>query len=640
MKKPLLLITVLLTGLSIQAQHEARQMQPINPATTNGDISVHQGNQPAIPRNVNQRGPVSFIQLGSSYNIYSILLNGQNQVMYNSDINALSFIHRQNNGGNGGSGVLSFDVSTDGGTTWNTNNGPLTPGIVGGTAPTDGCRYPSATIYNPSGNTNASNAFLVGVGPALVPGQSWGYLFEVSSKLDGSSVSENYPLDPGNPYAFHPYGLCMTPNGTAFSLSTLYNNSGSSNLDTITYSKYFLNKGVFNNSNQNFDWGTIDTFAPDFYRYISTFSGYEVNFASTWNMAFSPDGNVGYVMVIGAEKGGLDTVPKPLIWQSLDAGNTWNKMPDFDFGSLQVMQDNIVETGQGEVRPYFSGADVVVDSSGKLHIFCEVLSQFSSNPDSVTYIYNNPQTNGFHTAFLMDVSGSSLLNLTAVLIDTIYNSDGALPDGSGGNLGIDSRVQISRSEDGSKIFYSWGATDVATAGTTDNILPNVLGRGLDVASGDLTYIKNFTINSAFDGSVFFPTLSPVSISGGIDYDYEMPIVFAEPGATALDAPQYYFVKGAGFNENDFGATAPTGLADASPEDISIYPNPSNGLVHISAGSENGQVQVYNLIGQSIAEATLMSGNATLNLKVFGTGVYLVKVNLNEGQSKVFKVSVQ
>jgi len=639
MKKLLLFVTVIGFGIALQAQNEASQLLPQNPEMIRTDMNIQQGNHPAIPRNINGRGPVSFIQLGSSYNIYSILLNGQNQVMYNSDINSITFIHRQNNGGNGGSGVLSFDVSTDGGLSWITNTGPLTPGIVSGSAATNGCRYPSATIYNPTGNTNASNAFIVGMGPALVPGQSWGYLFQVSSKLDGSNVSENYPLNPGNPYAFHPYGMDITPNGTAYNISTLYNNSGDATLDTITYSKFFLNKGVFNNGNQNFDWNTVDTFAPDFFRYVSSFSGYEVNFAGTWNMAFSPDGMTGYILVIGAEKGGLDTVPKPIVWKSADGGVSWGKMSDFDFGSLPLMQSVIVPTQQGDVRPYFSGADVVVDNNGRLHIFCEVLSQFSSSADSVTFIYNNPQTDGFHTAFLMDVSGSSSLDIDAIMIDTIYNSDGTLPDGSGGNLGIDSRVQVSRSEDGKKIFYSWCATDVATAGTTDNILPNVLGRGLDVATGKLTFIKNFTMNSAFDGSVFYPTLSPVSISQGDDYDFEMPIVFAEPGATALDAPQYYFIKGAGFNENDFGATAPNGIKTNQIPELSLYPNPSNGLVYIDAGTANGTIEVFDLIGKSVLITQLVNGKATLDLTHEATGVYLVKVAV-DGQNSVYKIAVQ
>ncbi len=583
-----------------------------------------QGTHPAIPRNVHSRA-VSFIQLGTSYNIYSILLNGQNMVMYNSDINTVTFIHRQNNGGAGGSGVLTFDVSTDGGLNWTINQGPLTPGIVSGSAPTDGCRYPSATIYNPTGNTNPNNAYIVGMGPALVPNASWGYLFQVSSMLDGSNVSENYPMNPGSPYAFHPYGLSITPNGTAWSLSTMYNNSGNSALDTLTFSTFFLNKGTFNSSANKFDWVTVDTFKPNYFRYISSFSGMPVNFATTWNMAFSPDGNTGYVVVIGAEKGGLDTVPKPIVWKTSDGGNTWNKLPDFDFGSLQTMIDHIIETQDGKVRPFFSGADAVVDNQGRLHIFAEVFSQFTTSPDSVAFFYSNPQSDGTITAFLMDVNTTNGTDWDAIFIDSIRNSDGLFPNGSGGNLSIDSRVQISRTEEGSKIFYSWSATDVAMAGTTDNILPNVLGRGLDIATGDLTFIKNFTENTAFDGSVYYPTLSPVSISGGDDFDYEMPIVFAEPGASALDAPQYYFIKGAGFNNGDFGSTSPVGIEATKASSIYLWPNPTDGLVNLAVEQGQGSLEVYNTLGQLVLTQTITDKQETIDLSRTGKGLYMIKI---------------
>src|SRR5690606_11928988 len=60
----------------------------------------------------------STINVGTSDNVFSILGDRQNQVVYNANINTIAFVHRQNAGGAGGSGIISIDYSTDGGANW------------------------------------------------------------------------------------------------------------------------------------------------------------------------------------------------------------------------------------------------------------------------------------------------------------------------------------------------------------------------------------------------------------------------------------------------------------------------------------------------------------------------------------------
>ncbi|MCO6479180.1 MAG: hypothetical protein J5I94_21275, partial [Phaeodactylibacter sp.] len=54
-----------------------------------------------------REGPAFSVPLGSSYNIYSVLTEGQNSVTYNPDINSIVFCHRQNYPHPGGSGIIS-----------------------------------------------------------------------------------------------------------------------------------------------------------------------------------------------------------------------------------------------------------------------------------------------------------------------------------------------------------------------------------------------------------------------------------------------------------------------------------------------------------------------------------------------------
>ena len=81
-------------------------------------------------------------------NVYSQIFNTANPIAVDADLNTIVYVHRHNSAVFGGtSGTLRVDYSTNGGTTWTSNQGPLNPI---GSSP---ARYPQAAIYNPSGNT-------------------------------------------------------------------------------------------------------------------------------------------------------------------------------------------------------------------------------------------------------------------------------------------------------------------------------------------------------------------------------------------------------------------------------------------------------------------------------------------------------
>jgi len=65
------------------------------------------------------------------------------------------------------------------------------------------------------------------------------------------------------------------------------------------------------------------------------------------------------------------------------------------------------------------------------------------------------------------------------------------------------------------------------------------------------------------------------------------------------------------------------------QNIFIYPNPTSGLVSISFGSTQLQqaiVDVYNIEAKLLLTQTLRNtGHATIDLKSFPNGIYLIKV---------------
>jgi hypothetical protein len=61
--------------------------------------------------------------------------------------------------------------------------------------------------------------------------------------------------------------------------------------------------------------------------------------------------------------------------------------------------------------------------------------------------------------------------------------------------------------------------------------------------------------------------------------------------------------------------------------ISVYPNPSSGIVNVS-GVETAMYYVYNALGQMVASGEISNENATLNLSNQTSGMYLLKVVSN------------
>jgi hypothetical protein len=551
-------------SFSIQAQEalpkDARQLDPAMDAphptfrsTSPAASDRSESNTSSVSQ---QRSTGSYIPIGTAYNIFTILTEGQNQVFYDSDLNTVSFIHRHNDGTPGGSGGLAFDLSTDGGNTWSTNTS-LSPDYNAGLYPDNtGNRYPSHVLYNPVGNTDPNEAFVVGAGPALDANSadaSWGLQFRVSAKGDGSATDENYVSDGDNEY--FPYGLTRTPDGSIWYVSSI-RNDGPPSADSLNGSILKVWKGTFNAGTDAFDWTKVATIVPDLYTYSDAGSTNKYNTFS-YNMAFSPDGNTGYIVLLGGPAAGVATglAPKPIVYKSTDAGNSWSVLPDFDFATLSAMSGFLFpsDQGTGALLPYFTTVDLVVDNSGTMHMVSEVNSRFTDNndPDSLYFIY---LANVQPVVGIYHLTTSDGTDWTASMLDTVRTEDGAIPNPGSTDLDVNPNAQISRDSDGSHIFFTWCASDADLLGFND--LPDLHGRGYRVSDGEYTFIFNFTGGSSQDGLAYFPTIAPEVIETGSSFDYELPVVFAEPGSDALSPPQFYYAQGIGFDEDAFGLAAP------------------------------------------------------------------------------------
>src|SRR5690625_3024744 len=78
--------------------------------------------------------------------------------------------------------------------------------------------------------------------------------------------------------------------------------------------------------------------------------------------------------------------------------------------------------------------------------------------------------------------------------------------------------------------------------------------------------------------------------------------------------------------------------DFSQESITLYPNPTDGIVHIE-NAEGFQVEVFNILGKVVLNKAHITSQETLNLSNLTAGVYYVKLQ-NENTTEVKKVVVK
>ncbi|MBK7110594.1 MAG: T9SS type A sorting domain-containing protein [Bacteroidetes bacterium] len=468
------------------------------------------------------RSAVDFVPIGTSYNLYSILNSEQGQVSYNPDINTIAFVHRQNDGTPGGSGGLAFDYSTDGGATW-TINQILTPNYNAGTTGMSGNRVPSGALWNPSGNTNPNAAYFVTHGPCLTPVTgSWGATVNASQKLNGAKIKESYYSENNLSNDYIAYGI------QAYASGSLWDCKINLDLDTV-----YINEATFIGGINSFEFNST-AIAPDWYMTNGELAGINPKYMTVFN----EQGIIGYTIIIGT----LNSDPihnlQPTILKTEDAGGTWSYLPWFDLSSLTEIQNWLIpsDAGAGPIKPSFNEFDATVDADGRLNIFAAVSSGLSSNTfDSLFYTYSNHEVMlHFSVSDGSDwtakkIGFSNLTKINIGFVELTYNP------------------QISRTANGERIFMIWAMSDSLLY--DEHSAPDIHAMGYEVETGYYTVELNITEGTDYANSAYYPTMSSVSIDN--DYTYELPVVFALPGELDISPPQYYYIKGITFFDEEF-----------------------------------------------------------------------------------------
>ncbi len=657
MKKRLLIILIMGFGFSVIAQQayqikaDAKQntrienpqlgIEPIlSPNITKSDIEKPVI-EPPTDRNTNI---VTVIDLGTAANPYGWGYAGgqQSLVNVNHALNSVTVVHRM--GGEldpgGYSGDLGFDVSFDGGETFDVQlEFYIATENEGGEYFKDAARYTNHSVYNPTNSNDPNDAHLVYFCPVLEGANDiWGgYTHGVVNLGDTSVKTKNLLWFHDDYYQAVPSGYFLSSQGLSMSIDQNYDLVGSEYLGNL-----ILTQGYWDEGEQDFMYEQSQLDAE---------MTADILYPYDEKVAFSPDGQTGYICILGDNGEGEQISGYfgvyPIFWKSTDAGETWDGPHYIQLGGPDglggIVNHHLTDQ---QIEEYFEPPvpareeisyttafdhDIAVDKNGNLHISV-VIGPTGSDPFSIG------SSAGYMAAYdiFTNDGGTTFFAETMGYIRTLRGTFGTITE--------DNRIRITTDEMGEKIFVSWLDTDLEEE--EDNNRPNLWCRGFVPA----TYLKtanasgedlpdNVTNFSAGMWQAYFGTAANYSFTN--DGKYIIPFVYEELSDPTSDlAPvQFKYIKDFYYTDANFIIQ---GIGEKNPvvEKANVsqnFPNPCSAETYITVNlseSENLNLEVYSLTGQVIYNwdyGYLSKGSHTLTIDAskFTSGVYFYTINVGE-----------
>ncbi|MCR9183154.1 MAG: T9SS type A sorting domain-containing protein [Flavobacteriaceae bacterium] len=109
-----------------------------------------------------------------------------------------------------------------------------------------------------------------------------------------------------------------------------------------------------------------------------------------------------------------------------------------------------------------------------------------------------------------------------------------------------------------------------------------------------------------------------------------------------DGTSTYIIMVEGFDVDEFGdftleITCETlSTTDFELNQLNMYPNPTNGLIHINSSVTIETVEIYNTAGQLVMNQKINTSNPTINIAGLQNGIYFAKA-ISKDASKTIKI---
>jgi hypothetical protein len=713
MKKNLLLCLLAAIGFTAHAQNRLAHPRAAAGPFVRERNSIDNENLPSqeasVPYAAEKRNPSaggntsqSLVNLGTAANALTAI-GIRNFLWADPSMNLVMFTHRTTGGTTGvnNNGRFYYDISFNGGTTFDTTKGPVyTPSLSAVTNPSN-ARFPQAAIFNPAGTGNPNDAYMTYYGAALDstnlslspnPILEWGGNVHGVYKLDQSSIPTQHEIisDSTAGVGFViPELMHMCKNGNTYALSlSKYGNSDIVNGRGVNYDYTGIviwEKGVWNSTTNDYDYtqqlvslpsGTLPYNA--WYAANTDPNNLPVSTMISASTAFNDNGQTGYLVC----KQFLNTNDSPdssallYIYKTTNGGANWQQML---LPNLDQIDPLCVDSGFGMG---ISGQvfDVTVDANDNPHIIVVVGSKYMSATFGTSVYYQENYGSLFDIYTTTNGTTWVAHKLMSNPIQQIYGAMGN-PSGATTRQVYDQRPQITRSYDGTKLFFSWFETDTAAwlpdpnNGGYDNQHPDMHIIGYDVTNNMWTPEKNATafpaLNGDADGICWLGTTSYYALPNGSG-GYKIPAVFGLPTATTTNGNpdwekpfQFKYIDGVEIQSNEY-TVAPIMAGSANANEAVLFPtgitpvslntgfvvtpaqpNPTNSTTKLMVQiSRPGKVvvELHNLLGQLVSSKSYGKQQAgvhgyTIDVSGLYAGIYMCTVNY-DGQKFAQKLSVQ
>ncbi|MEL7340946.1 MAG: hypothetical protein AAGM67_10700, partial [Bacteroidota bacterium] len=361
MKRISLLLMGLVFGLSLFGQKRIidRDQPEINQRVDAfvPPTSVPQQARTATPVNPVPIGTifsdnVTTVKVGEASNSFSTLAAECNPLTFVPGVGtnggSLALVYRRNIANCGGqtidNGRLTYSISTDMGASWDVGSGvtstatTLPPnnhcfGVIELTPQYDvPSRYPMGALFAANGGTNVSDLVLSSTGSLINNGQWDGnHAGTVVDPAGTPNLTQDAYLNQGVGHTISGGMVERVPGEFWFVTNEtqgLNNDAGPG--------RVFVYKGTYNTTTQQTDWVQAAVIEPD--NFLLDGSNAQL---STPNIAFSPDGTIGYVAWLGDLNGGQDSTLSPVVVESNDGGQTWSTPIEIGLQQFPEISDSL-----------------------------------------------------------------------------------------------------------------------------------------------------------------------------------------------------------------------------------------------------------------------------------------------------------
>ncbi len=660
MRKLLLFTIALFLGYAVTAQAPALKPNiKAEKAIPGPHIGLEINNNPVVGQTpINKPAfkatdVISIIDIGTSANAYGQANGGRANLNLNNEINVVSNFHRM--GGNldpgGYSGDLGFESSADGGMDWNPMMYEVHVAIqnTGGEYYIDAGRYPQHGLYNPPGNTDPNEAYIVHFAAALGAsnGATWGaYVYGRSKIGDPTDTTYHFVQSPGvDQFYYVPDGFCLNSLGEYWVTDVNTNwTSGAG----VYLNQLMISHGVWDEATDDF---VVEMTPFD----LETTAAQSPAFSQ---VAFSPDGQIGYILAL-ADIGEVQVSEGqsfyPVLFRTEDGGASWSDPiavalagDDGIEAVLNYLSDEeIAELYEAppdrEEIPFTTAfdCDISVDAWGNPHI-AVVIGITGSTTYSI--ISERSVTTGFTFNGCFLLSSDDLGNedsWTGRLLDRTSSFRGEF-----GELSEDNRMQIARDEVGHNMFMAWIDTDTTISLT--NTAPDIWARGFNIPNGYLTQNEagedkpnNVTFGSEATFSAYYFGMGNEVYHDGFG-NYTIPFTYEVMDPIDPAAPvqfkyiqDFTFELGVGIDENGLSNKQALQVSQASPNPASTFARFEVELNNAASVS----LKVSNMMGQVIQERAPQAMQAgsnpiAINVSTFPSGIYFYTIEAgNESVTK-------